>query len=176
MKFTGCIVSFLLLLSVHLFSADKILDHDVVLDARGKLQPWTSYDNIIHWSINFINNCPTIKTKFGDDPWYLVTAKFNPDGTFMRKQNNQGSNVYWSVETLRKYYAYSGDRTAFAPIRRLLERVALYHTPQDWAWPNVPRTQDDTPDGEYQVRSSQISAMRPIGSSIKHLMPAGVKD
>jgi len=119
------------------------------LDDNGRLQPWTSYDNTIRWSINFIVNCPTIETKFGDDPWYLVTAKFNENGTFRKKQNNQGSNVYWAVETHRKYYAYSGDRASLAPVRTLLERVAYYHTQADWAWPNVPRTQDDTLDGEY---------------------------
>jgi hypothetical protein len=150
--------SFLLLLCLLFFTsigltqhndAKKIRDHEVVLDADGRLQPWTSYDNIIRWSLNFLQNCPTTKTTFGDDPWYLVTSKFNPDGTIRLKQNNPGSNVYWGVETLRKYYAYSGDETAFEPIKRLLERMLHYHTPTDWAWPDVPRTQDDRPDGEY---------------------------
>lgn len=139
----------LLITSVELIAAEKIRDHEVVLDERGRLLPWTSYDHIIRGSMNFIRHCPTIQTKFGEDPWYLVTAKFNEDGTFLAKQNNQGSNLYWAVETLKKYYAYTGDKSAFFPIKRLLERVAYYHTPQDWAWPNVPRTQDDTPDGEY---------------------------
>ncbi len=144
------VVSWILFVPAQLsFAGEKIRDHEVVLDEQGRLLPWTSYDNIIRRSMNFIKNCPTTKTKFGDDPWYLVTAKYNEDGTFLTKQNNQGSNVYWGVETLKKYYAYTGDREAFLPISRLIERVAHYHTPADWAWPNVPRTQDDTPDGEY---------------------------
>ena len=127
----------------------KILDHEVVLDDQGRLMPWTTYDNVIKWSMNFINNCPTKRTKFGDDPWYLVTSVFQPDGTFRANQNNQGHNAYWAVETLTKYHAYSGDHEAIDGVRQLLDRVLQFHTPTDWAWPNVPRTQDDSPDGEY---------------------------
>jgi len=141
----------------------KIRDHAVVLDKQGKLQPWTSYDNIIRWSIDFIQHCPTIQTKYGDDPWYLVSAKFNEDGTFLKKQNNPGSNVYWALETHRKVYAYSGDRAVFEPVRRLIERVAVYHTPADWAWPDVPRTQDDTPDGEYTDEWSGVDKICMVG-------------
>ncbi|NLP10029.1 hypothetical protein GX408_06475 [bacterium] len=131
------------------FGADYILDHEVVLDAQGRLQPWTSYDQVIQWSVNFILHCPTTKTKFGQDPWYLVTAKFNEDGQFLLKQNNQGNNVYWAMETAKRYYAYTGDPSFFAVVRRLLDRILHYRTPADWVWPGVPRTQDDSPDGEY---------------------------
>jgi hypothetical protein len=148
--------SFRLILSMLLASvtvldtrAQKILDHEVVLDQEDRLLPWTSYDNIIRWSMAFLINCPTQKTRFGEDPLYLITAKLNEDGTFRLKQNNQGSNVYWAMETARKYYAYSGEKAAFEPAKRLIDRIIFYHTPSDWAWPDVPRTQDDTPDGEY---------------------------
>ncbi len=130
-------------------AADRILDHDVVLDEQSRLQPWTSYDSVITWSVNFINHCPTIRTKFGQDPWYMVTAKFNEDGQYLKKQNNQGNNVYWAMETAKRYYAYTGDPSLFAVVRRLMDRVLHYRTPADWAWPRVPRTQDDSPDGEY---------------------------
>jgi len=129
--------------------ADYILDHEVVLDEQGRLQPWTSYDQVIQWSVNFILHCPTQKTTFGQDPWYLVTAKFNEDGRFLKKQNNQGNNVYWAMETAKRYYAYTGDPSLFVVVRRLMDRVLLYRTPAHWAWPRVPRTQDDSPDGEY---------------------------
>lgn len=146
-------------LCLNFTQAEKIRDHEVILDEQGRLFPWTSYDNIICWSMNFIKNCPTKTTKFGDDPWYLITAKFNEDGTFLKKQNNQGSNLYWAVQTLKKYYAYTGDHDAFTPVRWLVERVAYYHTPENWAWPNVPRTQDDTPDGEYTDEWGEVDKM-----------------
>lgn len=139
-------------------AAEKILDHEVVLDAQGRLQPWTSYDNIIHWSLNFIKECPTRQTKFGQDPWYLITGKFMVNGEMFEKitkQNNPGHNAYWSLETARKYYAYCGDKDVFRPVRLLIDRLMYYHTPADWAWPGLPRTQDNTPDGEYTDESSE---------------------
>ncbi len=129
-------------------TAPKIMDHEVVLK-NGKLQPWTEYANVLKWSMNFLEKCPTYKSKFGDDPLYLVTSKLNNDGTYIHKQNNPGSNVYFGMETFMRYYAFSGDSAALIPVKKLIERVAYYHTPKDWAWADVPRTQDDTPDGEY---------------------------
>ncbi len=136
-------------------NAEKIMDHEILLK-DGKLQPWTEYDNILRWSINYLENCPTYKTKFGNDPLYLVTSKLHKDGSFYYKQNNPGSNVYWGMKTFIKYYAYSGDSAALSPVRKLIQRVAYYHTPSDWAWPDVPRTQDDTPDGEYNDEWSGV--------------------
>lgn len=134
-------------------------EHAVVLDKDGKLLPWTSYKNIINWSMNFIKNCPTEPTKFGDDPWYLITSVFEKDGTLRRNQNNMGSNVYWAVETLKKYYAYTADREPFYAVKLLLDRSIDYHTPLDWAWPNVPRTADDSPDGEYTDEWAGVDKM-----------------
>lgn len=136
-------------------SAQMLRDHEVVLDNQGRLLPWTTYDNVIKWSMNFINQCPTKNTKFGDDPWYLISSVFNPDGSFKPNQNNQGGNAFWAVETVTKYYAYSADWKAVYSVRLLLDRVLLFHTPADWAWQNVPRTQDDTPDGEYTDERSE---------------------
>jgi hypothetical protein len=124
---------------------DTILDHEVVLDEHGRLLPWTSYTNVICWSMNFIKHCPAIATRFGNDPYYLVTSYFNEDGSFVRNQNTQGVNFYWAVETLKRYYAYTGDRNAFDAVKLLAERILFYHTPREWAWPNVPRTQDGEP-------------------------------
>jgi len=132
-----------------------ILDHEVVIK-EGKLMPWTDYNNIIIWSMNFLKNCPTYKSRFGDDPFYLVTSILNKDGTFRSNQNNQGSNVYYGLGLFNKYYAYTGDREAIQPVEKLIQRVAFYHTPDDWAWPDVPRTQDDTPDGEYTDEWGEI--------------------
>jgi hypothetical protein len=143
--------------------AETIMDHDVVLDASGKLMPWTPYERIVQGSMNYIKQCPTEKSKHGDDPWFLITSKLKDNGAFMRNQNNQGSNVYYAVETLRRYYAYSGDAAAFEPVRKLLDRVLAYHTPGDWDWANVPRTQDDTPDGEYTDATSEPDKMCLVG-------------
>ena len=139
------------------------MDHEVVLDANGRLQPWTTYRHVITGSMTYIEKCPTVKTRFGDDPWFLVTSRLNEDGTFMRNQNNQGSNVYYAVETLRRYLPYSGDNNAIAPVRLLLDRVRKRNTPEKWAWANVPRTQDDTPDGNYSDNYTEPDKMCMVG-------------
>jgi hypothetical protein len=140
-----------------------LCDHEVLLDKDGRLLPWTSFDNVIHWSMNYIKRCPTTPTKFGADPWYLVTSKLTAKGEFMRNQNCQGSHAFWGVETLTRYYAYSGDQEAINSIRSILDRVLYFHTPADWAWPNVPRTQDNSPDGEYTDQTSEPDKICGVG-------------
>jgi hypothetical protein len=146
-------------------AAELILDHAVVLDGNGKLQPWTSYDNVLRWSENYIKNCPTVSTAHGNDPWYLVTSKFHSNGTYYSNQNNQGGNAYFAAETLAKYYAYSGDAAAIQPVRKMLDRLLYYHTPTGAAWPNCPITQDDTPDGRYLDNDSEPDKMGMVGSA-----------
>jgi hypothetical protein len=130
-------------------AGEMLLDHEVVIDDAGRLQPWTSWDRILAGSMEYLIHCPEEKTRHGMDPWFLITSKLNEDGSFLRNQNNQGSNAYYAVETLRRWLARGGDRAAITPVRKLLARVRHYHTPADWAWPAVPRTQDNTPDGVY---------------------------
>ncbi len=144
-------------------AAQKLSDHEVVLDDQGRLQPWTPYDHVIRGSVEYIKNCPTEKTVHGDDPWYLITSALNKDGTFNRNQNNQAGNVYYAVDMLARYYAYSGDRDAFKSVQLLVDRVLQYHTPADWDWACVPRTQDNTPDGVYDDETSEPDKMAMAG-------------
>jgi Glycosyl hydrolase family 76 len=144
-------------------AAERLCDHEVVLDKDGRLLPWTSYDHVLKGSMNYIKHCPTVVTKFGDDPWYLVTSKLTEKAEFMRNQNCQGSHAYWGIETLTRYYAYSGDEEAIRSIKLIIDRVLFYHTPPDWAWPNVPRTQDNSPDGEYTDETSETDKIAMVG-------------
>jgi len=143
----------------------KLMDHAVILDEAGRLQPWTTYEHIITGSMDYIKHCPTVPTAHGDDPWYLVTSELEGDGSFQRNQNNQGGNAYYAVETLRRYLARTDDREAITPVRLLLDRVLHYHTPADWAWPGVPRTQDDSPDGCYTDTWSEPDKMSMVGTA-----------
>ena len=144
-------------------AAERLCDHDVVLDQGGRLLPWTGFDNVLKRSMNYIERCPTVATAFGSDPWYLVTSKLTDKGEFMRNQNCQGSHAYWGTETLTKYYAYSGDEEAIRSVRLIIDRVLYYQTPSDWAWPNVPRTQDNSPDGEYTDGTGEADKIALVG-------------
>lgn len=150
--------------SLSIAAAEQIRDHDVVLDEDGRLLPWTTYDFIIDASVDFIKNCLTSQTRFGNDPWYLKYGKFYIDASqAYNKQNNQGSNAYYAVDTLGRYYAYTGDRDALKPAKLLLDRLLYYATPEDWVWPNVPITQDDNYDGEYTDDWSEPDKMCMVG-------------
>lgn len=163
MKYLAYLVFLAYCMTPCISNAEMLLDHEVVLDNDGRLQPCIPYTKILSGSMAYIKNCPTVKTRHGQDPWFLVTSKLNPDFTFRRNQNNQGSNAYYAVETLRRYLELTGDKEAIVPVRMLLDRVSHYHTPDNWAWPNVPRTQDDSPDGHYTDQWSEVDKMCMVG-------------
>ena len=49
-------------------AAEKLCDHDVVLDKDGRLLPWTSFDTVLKQSINYMKRCPTVATQFDNAP------------------------------------------------------------------------------------------------------------
>ena len=85
-----------------------IMDHQVLLQ-ENKLQPWTSYDMILRYSMNYLKYCPAYESPNGPLPLYLITSKILVDGNYRKGQNNQGGNAYWAMETFKRYYAYTGD-------------------------------------------------------------------
>ncbi len=128
-----------------------ILDRPVVVK-DGMIQPWLNYDSMLVRSMNFLKRCEWIATPDGPKPAYLVTSKFNEDGTYPegRNRNNQGGNAYFGMKLFRYYYPYFGDIEALRPVKDLLDRMMDFPTPEDWAWPGMVRTQDnDNPDGIY---------------------------
>ncbi len=128
-----------------------LLDRPVVVK-DGVIQPWMDYDSLLVYSMNFLTRCDSIATPDGPKPAYLVTSKFNEDGSYPegRNRNNQGGNAYFGMKLFRYYYPYFGDIEALRPVKNLLDRMADFLTPDDWAWPGMVRTQDnDNPDGIY---------------------------
>ena len=134
-----------------------------VLVKDGWLQPWMNYDTLMVWSMNFLIDGPMVETPEGLLPGYLATASYEKwgmvfpevlteDGVWRGNMipNNQGSNAYFAMKLFRYYYPYTGDFRAIIPLRNLLDRMLMFPTPDDWAWPGMVRTQDnDNPDGTY---------------------------
>ncbi len=144
---------------------ETLLDHEVRLGPDGILLPWTDYETVIKGSIEYLVHCPARKTAHGKDPWYLITSKLREDGSFRANQNNQGGNAWFLVDTLVRRHALTGDNSLLPVARKLLDRMMLYHTPADWAWPGVPRTQDDSPDGQYTDSTSEPDKMCMAGGA-----------
>ena len=134
-----------------------------VMVKDGWLQPWMNYDTLMVWSMNFLIDGPMVETPEGLLPGYLATASYEKwgmvfpevlteDGVWRGNMipNNQGSNAYFAMKLFRYYYPYTGDFRAIIPLRNLLDRMLMFPTPDDWAWPGMVRTQDnDNPDGTY---------------------------
>ena len=134
-----------------------------VMVKDGWLQPWMNYDTLMVWSMNFLIDGPMVETPDGLLPGYLATASYEKwgmvfpevlteDGVWRGNMipNNQGSNAYFAMKLFRYYYPYTGDFRAIIPLRNLLDRMLMFPTPDDWAWPGMVRTQDnDNPDGTY---------------------------
>lgn len=139
-----------------------ILDHEVQVK-DGWLQPWLNYDSLMVWSMNFLIDGPLFDMPEGLLPGYIVTSSFGtyrgayvevlPEDRIYRERrvvNNQGSNAYFATKLFRYYYPYTGDIRALVPVKDLLDRMLMFLTPDDWAWPGMVRTQDnDDPDGIY---------------------------
>jgi hypothetical protein len=146
----------------HKEHTQELLDHAVVVK-DGWLQPWLNYDSLMVWSMNFIINGPQFETPEGRLPGYIVTSSYGTyriaypdvlteDGLYHDRSvvNNQGSNAYFAMKLFRYYYPYTGDIRALVPVRDFLDRMLMFTTPDDWAWPGMVRTQDnDNPDGIY---------------------------
>ena len=147
----------------------KIFEHPIVVK-DGWLQPWMDYDSLMVWSMNFLIDGPKAETPDGILPGYLVTSAYEAPGyeypEFLKvypevlegdniwrgsmNANNQGSNAYFAMKLFRYYYPYTGDIRALIPVKNLLDRMLMFPTPNDWAWPGMVRTQDnDDPAGIY---------------------------
>lgn len=146
----------------HTRDTQNILGHPVIVK-DGWLQPWLNYDSLLVWSMNFIIDGPVYLSGDGYLPGYLVTSSygsggprdpsfFPEDGIFAggANINNQGGNAYFAMKLFRYYYSYTGDERALIPVREFLDRMMMFRTPDDWAWPGMVRVQDnDNPDGIY---------------------------
>jgi hypothetical protein len=151
----------------HAEHPQDIFGHPVVVK-DGWLQPWMDYDSLMVWSMNFLIDGPKVETPDGILPGYLATASYEAwamvfpevlteypevlEGNYIWRgnmiPNNQGSNVYFAMKLFRYYYPYTGDSRALEPVRNILDRMLMFVTPDDWAWPGMVRTQDnDAPDG-----------------------------
>jgi hypothetical protein len=114
-----------------------INEHEVRLDEEEGLVPWTSYDRVVWLAMDFIRRCP-VEARSGLR-WYLVYSCFWTDPVRpVDWPDNPAGKAAMAVETLVRYYAYSGEGWFIDGVRSMLDRLTAYRTPDSFAWPGVP--------------------------------------
>ncbi len=142
-----------------------INEHEIVVDKNERLEPWTSYDQVVWLAMNFIKNCPVDeKTKL---PWYLLYSCFWTDP--LRPAiwpDNPSGKFAWAVTTLLKYYPYSGDKTFIPIVQTMLDQLIAHRVPghMDWgnatyasAHPGTGMYFGARADGEFATESDKVA-------------------
>jgi len=125
-----------------------INEHTVRLDDEEGLLPWAEYDRIVWLAMDFIRRCP-VEPRSGL-PWYLVYSCFWTDPLRPTDwPDNPAGKFAMAVETLVRYYAYSGEGWFIEVVRTMLDRLIAYSTPASCAWPGVPYASAEPVFGVY---------------------------
>jgi len=128
--------------------SEEIPFHPIVLDKKGKLLPWTSYDRVIRLAMGFIENCPRDPTT--GLPWYEQYCDFRYHNMAPDEWPHNPAGLYgMMVETLIRYYPYTGERKWIEITRGPLDHLIAESTPADFLWPRLPYASADN-SGHYQ--------------------------
>lgn len=131
----------LFLISISAFSqTKKIIYHEIVTDANGKILPWYSpdlgkaYNNAIMSVWHFWDKLPT---DLNGLPYYMNHQVWNPGVNDPRGIG--GDQLQMALSSWRLLYAYSGDER----IRENMKFMAEYYlthslSPSNAVWPNIP--------------------------------------
>ena len=139
--------------------------HEIVCDQQERLEPWTTYDQIIRSAMNFIKDCPIDPAN--GLPWYLQYSCFWTDP--LRPTiwpDNPAGKFAWAVTTLLKYYPYSGEAIYIEIVRTMLDRLLEYIVPEGNDWAGAPYASakpgtgvyyGDRADGEYATEPDKVA-------------------
>jgi len=132
---------------------EQIPFHEPVLDAGGRLLPWDTADGIVRRALGFVERCPT--DRLTGLPWYMQYCDFRYQTMEPDPWPHNPAGLYaMMVETLVRWWPYSGDRSWIARVRRPLDQLIAESTPADDAWPRVPYASADN-SGHYRGGSTE---------------------
>jgi hypothetical protein len=157
---------------------DVFNGHKVVLDSQNKILPWVpqallptasqaqagvpvlpapAYDHFLRLRWDFIKtkvpNCPGPPPRSSYPQYYFYCAFWDNNGvldpdTWM---NDVGEKIPNWFESARLYYAYTGDATVMAIVKKLMDYTLAHGTsPASFAWPNFPYTTANAGDMEFR--------------------------
>jgi len=141
---------------------DTFNGHKVILDSQNKIIPWSTpidkaYDHFLRLRWDFIKtkvpNCPGPPPRSSYPQYYFYCAFWDKNGvldpdTWM---NDVGEKIPNWFESARLYYAYTGDATVMAIVKKLMDYTLAHGTsPASFAWPNFPYTTTNAGDMEFR--------------------------
>ncbi|MBI5525399.1 MAG: hypothetical protein HY897_03625 [Deltaproteobacteria bacterium] len=122
-------------------------------DASGKLLPWAPYDVVLRSAMEFIRACPADRTT--GLPWYMQYPSFRYQNMSPSPWPHNPAGLYgMMVETLLRWWPYTGDREWIEITRRALDYLIDQSTPDSYLWPRVPFASADN-SGTYRGGSSE---------------------
>lgn len=126
----------------------EINGREIVLDENEGLLAWAEADRVIWLAMDFIHHCP-LDERSGL-PWYIGYSCFwtDPLRPTIWPDNPAGKSAM-AVDTLTRYYAYSGETWFHDVVRTMLDRLIAYHTPEHFTWPGVPYASAEPGFGVY---------------------------
>jgi hypothetical protein len=144
------------------FAEDVFNKHKVILDDQNKIIPWfqpaeKAYDHFLRSRWEFIKtkvpNSPGPAPRSDYPQYYFYCAywdrngKLEPD-TWM---NDVGEKIPNWFESARLYYAYTGDASVMAVVKKLIDYTLEHGTsPASFAWPHFPYTTTNAGDLDFR--------------------------
>jgi hypothetical protein len=144
-------------------SAEDVFNgHKVILDSQNKITPWSTpmekaYDHFLRLRWDFIKtkvpNCPGPPPRSSYPQYYFYCAFWDKNGILAPDtwMNDVGEKIPNWFESARLYYAYTGDATVMAIMKKLMDYTLAHGTSSaSFAWPNFPYTTTNAGDMEFR--------------------------
>jgi hypothetical protein len=137
-------MALLLLAATSANAGEKLIHHQIRLDAQGKLLSWideqSPYHRVMQLAWDALKRVPVQENGLKT---YLTYPRFEAS------RDRLFSGIWWAhnpagltamlTESAAAYYAYSGDATTLTLARELVDyQLAHGTTPADWDWASVP--------------------------------------
>ncbi len=148
----------------HIVHAQKINEHEVVLDDDHKIISWIvpqskAYDVFLHQRWNFIKNGVPNYPGTSYPEYYFSCGYSNQNfGVPSKWMNDVGEKIPNWFESARLYYAYTGDESVMTIVKNLIDYTIEHGTsPADFAWPNFPYTTTNAGDLDFRGFTERLA-------------------
>jgi hypothetical protein len=121
--------------------------HQVVTDGTGRILPWKPFGPLLATVMGFIGTCP--RDPLTALPWYMQYSAFRFESMRPKAWPHNPAGLFgMMVETILRYWPYTGEKKWVEMARRPLDHLIANSTPSSYLWPRVPYASADN-TGRY---------------------------